>query len=582
MSLKGFPQNIDISPDNWRDLKITKDFSNRRNGVTIEIGDFKLQREGFEAALDWLATYGKTESPEAYFTTPPTTQNPNGTTFDLFMDVKSWSVGLDDVSSTLEFRKSNNHFFEEMTGLSWQEIRQQGFITDQMLIDFPYLVVPDDLRAQKALQIATLASILFQLYITVKEVADTAAIILNPTNAAVFAVQIVSLGAYLALTVASLIDTAVNLQQLYFPFVRYFKCISDLDLMRAACEYKGYTFVSDFMTNERAGVYTIGRPDPSNTSTFDELDNFFASNNIYLNLGYPRSYDTGGQYAAELFDHYLQNYDVDLFVYNGVVRLERSSYFDQTATVNVKPTLTDPESNDDRYAFNEGDTWGRKYFRWSNDENDAHSKDVNKGSVRFEAITTAVNVVNQDLVSLTGLKEYFAPFALVKRKNGYTKTETFVKIILQDISNILVQFGLNNPAFEAFATERIGVGIFEKDYWTVTRKVWGKPEFDSVTGRTVLRQPSDYLNYLSQTEINNTFNTGLYVENNTFEVKALKNLPFTGDNFESLLQNNRVNYAGESEGAKVWIVEWYPFKYYCDMTVELPSDAGNNTQVTIL
>ena len=576
MSLKGFPQNIDISPDNWEELKLVKDFTNRRNGVEVEIGDFRLEREGYEAIIEWIASQGIFENPEAYFTAP------DGEVYNMFLNMRSIDIGLDDVSMEIKMRKSNDHFFERMDWLTWELLRQEGFITDNMLIDFPYLVVPDDLREQRAIQLITLASILFQLYISIKEIADVSSLLLNFTNAAVFVAQVISLGLYLALTIASLLETGQNLQELYFPFVRYFKCISDLDLMKAACAREGYTFISDFMENERAGVYSIGRPDPNDVSIFDQLDNFFAQQNTYLNFGYPRSYDTGGANAGALFNEYLENYDVDLFIYDGTVRLERSSFFENNATVNVKPTLTNQDNNDDRHTFNFEESWGRKYFRWSNDENDAHSKDVNRGDVRFEAITTQINTINQDLVELNGLNEYIAPYALVKRKDGYTKTELFFRIVLSDISNILVQLGSNNPAFQNFATERIGVGIFEKDYWTVTRKVFGTPEFDNVTGRTVLRQPADFLDYLGQDAIDATFNQGLRVNANTFRNKELNNLPWTSENFTSLLQNNRVNYVGEPEGAKVLRIEYFPLQYYCTLTVELKSDAGNNTQTIIL
>ena len=576
MSLKAFPQNIDVSPDNWQELKLIKDFTNRRNGVEVEIGDFRLVLEGYAAFMEWIQTQGGFESISATFTTP------DNEIYNMFLDVKTSDIGLDDVSIDIRMRKSNDHFFERMEWLSWELLRNEGFITDAMLIDFPYVVVPDDLRAQKAIQLITLASILFQLYITIKEIADAAAIILNPLNGAVFVAQIISLALYLALTVASLIQTFQNLQQLYFPFVRYFKCISDLDLMKAACAREGYTFISDFMENERKGVYTMGRPDPVTESSFDFLDNFYAQNDIYTNFGYPRSYETGGAKPADLFTEYLENYDVDLFIYDGVVRLERSSFFEQNTSIDIKPTLTNPDENDDRYTFNYAEAWGRKYFRWSNDENDAHSKDVNRDTIRFEAITTQINTVNEDLVELNGLDEYIAPYALVKRKTGLTGTEGFILTVLQNLQNIIIDLGGSGQSLSNLVAERIGIGIFEKDYWTVARKVWGAPEFDSVTGRTVLRQPADYLDYLSQSAIDATFNQGLRVNQNTFRNKELKKLPWTSENFTNLLQNNRVNYEGEADGAKVLRIEFFPFQYYCNLTAELKSDAGNNTQTTIL
>lgn len=583
MSLKGFPQNIDISPSNWRDLKLTRDFTDRNSGVKVGVGDFKLTREGYQAMEQWISSQGIFESPVAEFTSP------SGEQYRMFMSMKTISKGLNDFSCELKMRQDNEHFFEKMEFLSWQLLRNEGFITDDMLVDFPYVNVPDNLTQQKALQIATLLSVLFQIYITVKEIIDVSSLLLNPLNAAAVAAQLVSLGLYLALAIVSLIETLNNLQEIYFPLVRHFKCISDLHLMKASCNREGYTFVSDFMENERSTIYTIGKPDPSDESVADKLSNFFAQNDIYLNRGYPRSYDTGGANPAALFREYLAQYDVDLFIYDGVVRLERSSFFEQNASVNVKPVLSDQSGNDDRFTYNFSELWGRKYFKWSNDENDFHSKEVNKGNVRFEAITTQNNPINEDLVELNGLKELSSPYALVKRKEGYTGAENFIREILvefQDIyapsQGVIQQNGGGNPVLDAIATERIGIGIFEKDYWTVTRKVSGTPVLDTINNRMVLRQDENFLEELGQEAINEKFNTGLYVANNTFKSKELKNLPFTDENFVNLLQNNRVNYDGEPNGAKVLKIDWYPYKYVCDVTVELSTDAGSNTTTTIL
>lgn len=577
MSLTGFLNNIDITPDNWQELKLVKDFSDRRAGVSVEVDGFKLVREGCDAMIKWLyEQQGFSENPPATYTSP------SGKIYNMFIDNRTLDIGLDDITAELKMRKDNAHFFDRMDVLSFDLLRKEGFITDDMLVDFPFLIVPDDLKQQKAIQLATLAALLFQLYITIKEAADTAALLSNPTNLPVFIIQAASLALFIALTVSALVQTAINLQELFFPFIRYYRCISDYDLMKAACAREGYVFTSDFMANERAGVHSIGRPESVEESITDKLDNFFV--NTYHNKGYPRSIDTGGNTPGALFDEYLKNYDIELFIFEGNVRMERSSFFNTTANVNVKPTLSDQSNNDDRSAFNFGEVWGRKYYRWSNDENDVHSKEVNKGDVRFEAITTQINTINKDLVNLTGLDTYVSPYALVKRKNDFTGVELFVQEIItlieSNISDIAQQLGQNNNFnISSLISKRLGVGVFERNYWTVTRKVWGVPEI--IDGRKVLRQPENFLDFLSQTKINEIFNTGLYVKNNLFRIKQIT-VKSTDENFVNLLQNNRVNYEGEDDAVRVWRVEWYPYKYEWVLTVELPDESGFNTQTEIL
>jgi hypothetical protein len=577
MSLTGFLNNIDITPDNWQELKLVKDFSDRRAGVSVEVDGFKLVREGCDAMIKWLyEQQGFSENPPATYTSP------SGKIYNMFIDNRTLDIGLDDIAAELKMRKDNAHFFDRMDVLSFDLLRKEGFITDDMLVDFPFLIVPDDLKQQKAIQLATLAALLFQLYITIKEAADTAALLSNPTNLPVFIIQAASLALFIALTVSALVQTAINLQELFFPFIRYYRCISDYDLMKAACAREGYVFTSDFMANERAGVHSIGRPESVEESITDKLDNFFV--NTYHNKGYPRSIDTGGNTPGALFDEYLKNYDIELFIFEGNVRMERSSFFNTTDNVNVKPTLSDQSNNDDRYSLNFREVWGRKYYRWSNDENDVHSKEVNKGDVRFEAITTQINTINKDLVNLTGFDPYVSPYALVKRKNDFTGVELFVQEIItlieSNISDIAQQLGQNNNFnISSLISKRLGVGVFERNYWTVTRKVWGVPEI--IDGRKVLRQPENFLDFLSQTKINEIFNTGLYVKNNLFRIKQIT-VKSTDENFVNLLQNNRVNYEGEDDAVRVWRVEWYPYKYEWVLKVELPDESGFNTQTEIL
>lgn len=583
-SLRAFPQNIDISPskDQLRDLKIVKDFTNPRSGVSVELDGLDLTREGKEALLEWLyETQGRFENPEAYFT------DPTGTTFDMFINLKELSVRRRaGISGAIEMRKSFKHFFDNIDVLTYNLLDREGLLTDDLFVDFPFVLVPDDLKQQKIIQQIYLASLLFQLYITIKEASDLVAMFLNPLNVAVIIAQTVGFVLYLTLTIISIIETSLTLVELYYPPVRYYKAISDFDLMRKACEYLGYTFESDFMENEMYGMHTIGRPEGINESIVDRLDNYFSVN--YQNVGYPRENDTV-KTAGDIFNFYLDNFDTRLFVYDGIVKLERRSYYQNNSNVSVKPTMSDQEAVDDSYTFNDDQTWGRKYYKWSFDQSDIHSIEVNQDDARFEAITTQINTINPDLVHLTGLDEYSAPFALVKRKNGYTGVESSINKIFQKIGDILSEL---NVVFQSISgtlgqtldlsgllIDRIGIGVFEKNFWSVTRKVWGVPEV--VADRTILKQPSNFLDIIGQTAINNNFNTDLYVINNNFALKELT-LPFNGSQFNNLLQNNYVNYEGYNDGVEALSIAWYPFRYKADIAFELPDGSAFNTQTTIL
>lgn len=582
-SLRAFPSDIDISPseNQLRDLKLVKDFTDPRSGVVVELEGFELSREGKEELLNWLYnTQGRFENPEAYF------ESPDGHIYNMFINLRELGIKRrKGISGTIEMRKSYKHFFDNADVLTFELLRQQGFITDAMLIDFPYLNVPDDLKQQRAIQQITLLALFFQLYISIKEAADLVAQALNPTNVLVVVGQAAALALYLLLTIASIIDVSVNLLELYFPAIRYYKAVSDYDLMSAACQKLGYTFTSDFMVNEMFGMHTIGKPEAITESITDRIEAYFVDK--YFNEGYPRNDDTVTT-TGQLFDFYLSNFDTAIFIHDGVVRFERESFFQNSPSFTVKPTMSNQTEYDDEYQFNEDQVWGRKYYKWSTDYEDVHSIEVNQGDAKFEAVTTQINTINDDLVNLTGLDEYTAPFALVKRKEGYTGTELFVKDlfavidnVLSNLSNILSNYqnSPNIPNLQSIISQRVGVGVFERQYWAITRKVWGVPA--QVGDKMILKQPSNFLDFISQTAINANFNTGLYLQNNNYALKTL-DLPFTDTQFNNLLANYFVNYEGQEDPVKVLKVEFYPFQYRAIMGVELPDGSAFNTQTTIL
>src|SRR5210317_620322 len=109
MSLTGFLNNIDITPDNWQELKLVKDFSDRRAGVSVEVDGFKLVREGCDAMIKWLyEQQGFSENPPATYTSP------SGKIYNMFIDNRTLDIGLDDITAELKMRKDNAHFFDRM------------------------------------------------------------------------------------------------------------------------------------------------------------------------------------------------------------------------------------------------------------------------------------------------------------------------------------------------------------------------------------------------------------------------------------------------------------------------------------
>jgi len=73
------------------------------------------------------------------------------------------------------------------------------------------------------------------------------------------------------------------------------------------------------------------------------------------------------------------------------------------------------------------------------------------------------------------------------------------------------------------------------------------------------------------------FKTDLEVNKNNFAEKTIT-VPFTDDNFTSLLQNNYVNYDGYDDPVEVVSCTWFDRQYKAELTVLLPDDSAFNTQ----
>jgi hypothetical protein len=194
--------------------------------------------------------------------------------------------------------------------------------------------------------------------------------------------------------------------------------------------------------------------------------------------------------------------------------------------------------------------------------------------MKSEHITTQINTINPDLVRLTGFKENSAPFALASRKTSYNQAEESFLIVFKLFDIVINAFGGNSNSSNIIS-QRIGVMVLEKQYFGVTKKLWGTV----VDGE--LRQDQNYKIQLSMSRIYNEYKTDLEVKNNNFAEKTMT-VKFTDDNYISLLQNNFVNMDGYSDSVEVMNIEWFDRQYKAKITILLPDTSAFNTTTTTL
>ena len=572
MDIKAFPDLIDINPKDYRELAFITDFYSRRSGIAINVDSIELTREMYARAYSWIYNeQGRFEGAEAQITTA------NGVMLPHYLDFQDATIGLDSITCQLKARKSFGQFFEDADNLIWKVVRDKGFLPDSLKIDVPYIIVPDDLIQQQAFVIGQVLALSYQLYMAVFEISKSVAAFadITPTGLIVAIAQLAALIIFFALTVVALIQALNDMKELFFPTLRYFKAFRDYDLINEACKALGYTLESDLLETELYNLCTLGRPEAQ--ANFNITN--FTQNQLtnYFNEGYPTAQDSV-RTLGELITFIETTYNARTLVYDGVVKIEKRSTYIDTAIVTIVPTLTDQADHDDTYVFHTQEDWGRSYDHWQVDFSDVHSPDQEDG-MRSEHITQQINTLNEDLVRLTKLKENSAPFAMGGRKNGYTQIEYFMQAVFGEFEQVILG-ALGQPP-NTTISDRKGVLIIEKQYFSITKKLWLNVDADGIG-----KQPADYKDYLSMDNIYDNYKTDLEVKTNNRIIKEMT-VPLTDSQYTALQLNNFAYYDELGDGnpqsiVELMNVEYFDKKYQANIRILLTDTSAFNTKTVKL
>lgn len=567
MIITGFPDDIDLNPEGYRKFAFVKNFRNVKSGVTLNVDSFVLNRTAHQRLIKWIyQEQGRFEN------VPVTITTNSGTVLPHYLDLQTTKIGIERSTTGIQARKSVGHFFDDADFLTFELLQSKGALIG-LDIKVPYIIVPDQVEVQGVITTITILSLTYQLFQAIFELEKAIAAFLDVVGTGLLTAigQLAALIIFFALTVIALIQAINQLKELIFPTLREFNCFNDVDLIRKGCEFLGYTLDSDVLEQELFGMHTIGVPE---AVTGKSIFNFFQNQQTaFFNKGYPTAQDSTPTLGS-LIDFYLNTFNLRIFVFDGVVKIERRLFFANSATINIIPSKTDQEKHTDEYTFNEDDVWGRKYDHWQVDYSDTHSPDTFDG-MKSEHITEQINTLNPDLVRLVGLKENSAPYALAGRKSGFNKIEQSFLTIFSKIDEVVTAFNGSSTNLANIITERDGVMVIESQYFGVTKKIWGVP----VGGE--IRQPSDYKDFLSMGNIYDNFKLDLEVDVNNFAEKTMT-VPFTDENYTSLLQNNFVNMDGEDDPVEVVNIEWFDKQLKATITLLLPDDSAFNTKTTTL
>jgi len=566
----GINESEKLNPEGWEQFGLVRQFEVQDNRLTVDTGSLTLYREDRQLLHDWnYLQYGR------FINYPIKITSGNNYVGRYYLDLSTQVFTDSSFTANLVVRMGNDHFFERAKGLLFEEVRAKGFILDSMLVNFPYQIVQQYTTLEKVILVATLIGLSQTFINIIRDAAYLINEIANPTNVAALILKALTFAIWVTATVVLTIQLIKEIKALVCPKIRNLKGCSDYDLIDAGCRYLGFTFASDYMVQFKDNTFFLPVPEavPSKSYfdfTQDELTN------VFQNKGYPTVLDGELGFLWGLIDDWLRLHNLEIFVRDGLVRIETPEYFNNTANLQLPYAFSDQTNSQKEWTYNNElrDVWRRKYLTYQTDYVDTHSPDID-GPVRTEYITEPINIPTgfEDLIAHKGMNEIQSGFALLKRKNKLLPGEKVLFEIAKKADQIINLFG-GSSNFASGINERQGIGMIGSQWYSVPKRVYAN--------RSNGKQPSDYLQKLSLDTLYLTNHAQFDVKNQNskrFEIE----IPLTPNQFDIFQANNRFYFlTGELAKCMSCTFKEAKSQRVASMIVQIEDNSAFNTKTTKL
>lgn len=557
--MRHFLNGIEISPRNLGEIGVKIDYSNRTGELEINTDTIVLPNEGREIIKNHIENVGLFEGIPYQIVV-------GGQTLDYFVDLtESATFRTYECEVRIKKRKGKDHFFDNANGTTFELMASKG--VQFQFIDVPYIIVKDN-AVEMGLMIAV------SLYIMTKELIQATkdlaiaisdlvqAVTPNATLPPVpplgaiiaLALKVVAQLAYTLAVLYAVIKLSQQLFELIFPKVRYYKATKIKELLVKGCSYLGYSFESDLI-DSMIGCTILPVPlTKKKKSIFDYIANDL---NFSFTKEYPTAQDTTPTLGS-LIDEVEKIFHAKTKVRNGVVRIERSDFWQNNTTNEVYPSLAIQGERSDEFVYNTEESWKRCYINYVPDYSDLHTIN-NFDPTDAEYSTEPLNVVNADLVTIKGLNSVQVNFALGNRKDKLNWIEKRAKELFKVIDKVSSVFG-GGTSYESKINDRIGVLVISSQFYGVSKLLY-------LVGQ---KQPANYSDYISATALWNKFHylSQIQLNGGTFreQIKTLLN----DEIFVNLLDNNFAEINGIV--CELISVEYLDEKSYSLITYKTPDN----------
>jgi len=522
--IKYILDGLECNPVNKEEIGYKFDFTDRLvRELELDVDELTFVREDFKRIKQWRSNYGN------YVGMPLTIQYNANNSINYLLDFSDSYVQRTN-SCTVKIKRYQgiDNFFDNADGLSFAQV---PFLQSDF-VDIDYVIVKaDQLPYFISLSLATytltqsLIESILQIQENIKDISKAA----TPTgvppapNFPDIIGAVIMLAARIAYTIAIIIALIKLIQEIVniiFPKIRQFKGITYKKLIEKGCQHLGYTLQSTLLDDlDRLTICPVPlrEKDPS---MFKEL---FAPLSLAYTNGYPSARDVIPSLGSSIST--LESiFHAKTRAVNGVVTIERHSYYENNAGQAIADTFINQEAITDSYTLNNEEIFKRLTCAYAVDPNDINTFDDTAYSV-YEVSSEVQTSIGNGYNLIKGNDTLNIPFARGTRKGSLTALEKAVKVIAQ--------------AFDLFTGGSIATQIeARKDVMQISEQYFGVTKLLWMNG-TKLDQ--NQTNYIGANVIVSDYHNDRYIENNQKEVYEAMQIAVNLDDVFDIIANNYVN-----------------------------------------
>lgn len=569
-------------PRNWQGIEITVDWLLKKESGTINVSDLEFVGDA-NAYLQERILDGLNGGVGIFEGVPYQIKigDPDDPvfTFDGYLDLTDEAIliGGEEITLTLKKSMTDDWLADVADGFSFAYLYDQGVIVDGDFVDVPYVInyIPDG--TQLILLSMSIYMMTKELIENVQNLAETIADVTDASTPVIGVsvglgagvVTAWDLGNFILLTLKALARIAyiiamtiaiINLIESVFeqllPKKRYHLGMTFRRMFERSCEHLGMSF----------------------QSTIDELDwvhipRKTAKGGESGETGFPSNSEpiyTFGDYIRTM----KEMFNADYRITNNTFIFERKDQFEFPSSYQVPGFFNNQERLLNEVKFNTDEMISNYNIYWSLDIQDQNTLENSNGRV-FQAVTSPVSSINDDLVGIKNLAEIALPFSLGVEKRGLTTVEEIAKVLGGIVDGITGIFG-GGTNFKGQIESRIGSLLLSSHFTTsgkVVKMSGSKLANDQRTelDARVLWDRFHYINSFAEYQGNH---------NQWWRYEG-KSVPMTFEEFEILLYNNK---STDSEGNEYLIenIVYIPERSVATIDYRIKRKYTNNLKIEFL